>query len=61
VFFEREDKASLEGTAGSDAGSERDEFRGEMLGLDRTGASVADDRKLGGCGWIKEEGAGKEK
>jgi hypothetical protein len=28
-----------------------------VLGLDRAGAAVANDLKLGVCGWMKEEGA----
>ena len=49
VLFEGEDEADLEGAAGGDAGGERDEFGGEMLGFDRAGAAVADDLKLGVC------------
>jgi hypothetical protein len=60
VLFERDDEAGLEGAAGGDGGSERDEFGGEMLGFDRAGTAVADDLKLG-VGWrMKEEGAGNE-
>ncbi len=47
VLFEGEDEADLEGSAGGDAGGERDELGGEVLGLDGAGAAVADDRKLG--------------
>ena len=47
VLFQGEDEADLEGAAGGDAGGERDEFGGEMLGLDGAGAAVADDLKLG--------------
>jgi hypothetical protein len=31
-----------------------------MLGFDRAGSAVANDRKLGLCGRMKEEGTGNE-
>ena len=49
VLFEGEDEAGLEGAAGRDAGGERDEFGGEVLGLDGAGAAVSDDLKLCVC------------
>jgi hypothetical protein len=60
MLFEREDEADLESAAGGDAGGEGDQFGGEMLGFDRAGSAVANDRKLGLCGRMKEEGTGNE-
>ncbi len=60
VLFEGEDQAYLKGSARGDAWRERDEFSGEVLGLDGAGAAVADDLKLSVRGDVKEEGAGEE-
>jgi hypothetical protein len=59
-LFESEDQADLVGSAGGDAGGERDEFCGEMLGFDGPGTAVADDLELGVCGCLEEEGAGED-
>ena len=46
VFFEGDDEAGLEGSAGSDGGCEGDEFCREVLRFDRAGAAVANAREL---------------
>jgi hypothetical protein len=60
VLFEGEDEADLEGAAGGDAGGERDELCGEMLGFDGAGAAVANDLKLRVRGSEEHRGAGEE-
>jgi hypothetical protein len=58
VLFQGEDETDLKGPARGDTGGERDEFSSEMLGLDGTGAAVADDLKLRVRGDVKEVSAG---
>ena len=59
VLFERELKARLQGSTGSDARPESDQFRSEMLRFYRARAAIADNLKLRICGWMKEEDTDK--
>ena len=61
VLFEREDETNLKGAARSDAGRERYEFGGKVLGFDRAGAAVADGLQLRVRRGEDEEGTDKEK
>jgi hypothetical protein len=49
VLLKREDKTNLKGSTWCDGRSERDKLCGEVLGLDRTGAAVADNLDLRVC------------
>ena len=60
MLFEGEDEAYLEGATGGDAGGERYEFGGEMLGFDGAGAAVTDNLKLGERGLERQRGAGED-
>ena len=55
VRIEGEDETGLKCSAGGDRRGGRDQFRGQMLGLYRAGATVANYRKLRMSGQEREE------
>jgi hypothetical protein len=55
LVFESDDEANIKGAAGSDRRGQRDHLNREMLGLYRTGTSIANDLELPEGRWRCEK------